>query len=117
MTSGEAVRLALNSREGSKIRISNLVLEDSATHHEGLNVSISDLIRRHLCSPRQIRSHFAHYESGVSAPSRQLPLLCYHHRHHLHWKNGRTKMKRRHPLVFSVRTGSSSSFAILLSAA
>ena len=116
LTSGEAVMLALNSLEGSKIRISNVVLGDSATHHEALNAAIGDLIRRHPCSPPQMSIHFAHYESGVSAPSRQPPLLCQHHRRHLHWTSGRTKMKRRHPLVFSVRSGSSSSFAILLSA-
>jgi hypothetical protein len=68
--------LALNSREGSKIRISNVVLGDSATHHEALNAAIGDLIRRHLCSLLPMSSHFDHYESGVSAPSVQPPLLC-----------------------------------------
>lgn len=104
LTSGEAVMLALNSLEGSKIRISYVVLGDSATHHEALNAAIDDLIRRHPCSPPQMSIHSVHYELGVSAPSVQLPFLFQHDRH-LHWTSGRTKMKRRHPLVFSVRSG------------
>ena len=107
--------LDLNLQGGSKARISDGLLEDSATHDEGLNVSTGDSIHRHLCSPRPMRSQFAHYELGVLAPSRQPPHLCQHHhrlrRPHSTNSGRRMKMMRRHPLVFSVRSAWSSFFA------